>query len=300
MNDMPGTTSADLPAAVAADLAREYPLSAEQAARFRADGFVKLPGVFAAPTLAFLERDVSRIVAAENPLAGVPMHERSTYGKAFIQVFNLWTKSPAARSLAFSRRLAGIAAALLGTRGVRMWHDQALYKEPSGGFTPWHADQQYWPMASGLCATAWIPLHAVPVEQGPLSFGRGSHLKRIGRDLEISDESERMIREELAREGVVEVVEPYALGEVSFHLGWTLHRAGPNTTTEPRKVHTVIFMDADMRLAEPRNANQEADHRAWTPSTRVGEIMDDPLNPLLFAGGPAEKTSLPGTEVPAR
>jgi ectoine hydroxylase-related dioxygenase (phytanoyl-CoA dioxygenase family) len=221
-------------------------------------------------------------VAAENPLAGVPMHERSTYGKAFIQVFNLWTKTPAARCLAFSRRLAGIATALLGTRGVRMWHDQALYKEPSGGFTPWHADQQYWPMASGLCATAWIPLHAVPVEQGPLSFGRGSHLKRIGRDLEISDDSERTIRAELAREGVVEVVEPYAAGDVSFHLGWTLHRAGPNTTAEPRKVHTVIFMDAEMRLAEPRNANQEADHRAWTPSTRVGDIMADPLNPVLF------------------
>jgi ectoine hydroxylase-related dioxygenase (phytanoyl-CoA dioxygenase family) len=277
----------EMPAAIAAELAAEYPLPAERMQRFREDGFVKLPGVFAEETLGLLEADVSRIVAEENPLAGVPMHERSTYGKAFIQVFNLWTKSSAARSLAFSRRLAGIAAELLGTRGVRMWHDQALYKEPSGGFTPWHADQQYWPMASGLCATAWIPLHAVPLEQGPLSFGKGSHLKRIGRDLEISDESERLIREELAREGVVEVVEPYAAGDVSFHLGWTLHRAGPNTTSRLRKVHTVIFMDIDMRLAEPRNENQSADHRAWTPSTGIGEIMDDPLNPVLFARDPA-------------
>jgi ectoine hydroxylase-related dioxygenase (phytanoyl-CoA dioxygenase family) len=95
----------------------------------------------------------------------------------------------------------------------------------------------------------------------------------------------------LAREGVVEVAEPYAAGDVSFHLGWTLHRAGPNTTTLPRKVHTVIYMDRNgsrwiamdrnMRLAEPRNAKQENDHRAWTPSTKVGEIMADPLNPVL-------------------
>jgi len=49
-----------------------------------------------------------------------------------------------------------------------------------------------------------------------------------------------------------------------------------------RKVHTVIYMDADMRLAEPRNANQRADHEAWTPSTAVGEVMNDPLNPVLF------------------
>ena len=46
-----------------------------------------------------------------------------------------------------------IATQLLGCDGVRLWHDQALYKEPSGGFTPWHADQQYWPMASNLAVT---------------------------------------------------------------------------------------------------------------------------------------------------
>lgn len=259
-----------------------YPLTPEQKLRFREEGFVRLPGVFDPETLAAFEREISRVTFAENPLDGVPMHERTTYGKAFIQVFNLWMKSPEAKRLSFSKRLARIATELLDTQGVRMWHDQSLYKEPSGGFTPWHADQQYWPMASGLCVTAWIPLHAVPMEQGPLSFGKGSHLKKIGRDLEISDDSEKIIREELAREGVVEVAEPYAAGDVSFHLGWTLHRAGPNTTTLPRKVHTVIYMDRDMRLAEPRNANQENDHRAWTPATKVGEIMADPLNPVLF------------------
>lgn len=258
-----------------------YHLDPDAPRRFREDGFIRLPGVFDAATLGHFEREITALTLAHDRHAGVPLEQRDTYGRAFIQVGNLWTMGEEARRLTFSRRLAGIATELLGTRGVRLWHDQSLYKEPSGGFTPWHADQQYWPMASGLCVTAWIPLHAVPLEQGPLSFGRGSHLKRIGRDLEISDESERIIREELSREGIVEVVEPYAAGDVSFHLGWTLHRAGPNTTTEPRKVHTVIYMDVDMRLAEPRNPNQEADHRAWTPSTRIGDVMADPLNPVL-------------------
>src|SRR5690606_39195756 len=118
------------------------------------------------------------------------------------------------------------AAELVGTVGVRMYHDQALYKEASGGFTPWHADQQYWPMATSKCVTAWCPFQAVPMEMGPMSFGRGSHLKNIGRDIEISDESERIIREEIKREGLLEVTEPFGLGDVSFHTGWTLHRAG--------------------------------------------------------------------------
>lgn len=258
-----------------------YPLTDEQRRRFLDDGFIRLPGVFDAATLAEFDREITRLTMEHNPLRDVPLERRDTYGKAFIQVGNLWTMSPAARRLSFSRRLAGIATSLLGTRGVRMWHDQALYKEPGGGFTPWHTDQQYWPMASGLCVTAWIPLQAVPLELGPLCFGRGSHFKKIGRDLEISDESERVIRDAIRQHGIVEVCEPYGEGDVSFHLGWTLHRAGPNTSDRPRKVHTVIYMDVDMRLAEPRNANQRNDHEAWTPSTRVGEIMDDPLNPVL-------------------
>ena len=272
-----------VPADVAAELEAPLPVTDDQRRRFREQGYLKVPGVFSGATLAWIDGTISRLVETNNPLAGVPMESRDTYGKAFIQVFNLWLKSDEARAVSRSRRLAGIATALLGTAGVRMWHDQALFKEPGGGFTPWHADQQYWPMASALCATAWIPLHAVPLERGPLSFAPGSHLKRIGRDLVISDESERLIREGIATEGITEVIEPYAAGEVSFHLGWTLHRAGPNTTTEVRRVHTVIYMDEAMRLAQPKSASQEADHRAWTPSTRVGEVMADALNPVLYS-----------------
>jgi hypothetical protein len=44
----------------------------------------------------------------------------------------------------------------------------------------------------------------------------------------------------------------------------------------------VIFVDRDMRLAEPKNRYQQADWEAFTPSTQVGEIMDDAKNPVLF------------------
>jgi ectoine hydroxylase-related dioxygenase (phytanoyl-CoA dioxygenase family) len=259
-----------------------YALTDAQKTRFREQGFIHLPGVFDRATLEAFDAEITRLTLEHNPLADVPLERRDTYGKAFIQVGNLWTMSAEARRLSFSRRLAGIATELLGTRGVRMWHDQALYKEPGGGFTPWHADQQYWPMASSLCVTAWIPLQAVPMELGPLCFAPGTHLKKIGRDLEISDESEQIIRAGLREHGITEVAEPYGDGDVSFHLGWTLHRAGPNTRDRPRKVHTVIYMDIDMKLAEPRNDNQRDDHRKWSPSTTVGEIMNDPLNPVLF------------------
>ena len=94
---------------------------------------------------------------------------------------------------------------------------------------------------------------------GPLLFGRGSHRKRIGRELEISAESEQEISAAVSREKIAEVQEPFALGDVSFHLGWTLHRAGPNISSSCRRVFTIIYIDMDMRLAEPKNQNQQND-----------------------------------------
>ena len=264
-----------------AELNAPYPVTPEHQRQFRADGFIKLPNVFSPAVLDHYGAEITRLTLTLNPHKNTPLEARGTYGKAFIQVSNLWPQSATARAFSFSRRLAGIATALLGTRGVRMYHDQALYKEAGGGFTPWHVDQQYWPMATGKCVTAWIPLQPVPMELGPLCFGKGSHRKRIARDMPISDESERIIAAAVAEQKIVEVSEPYALGDVSFHAGWTLHRAGPNTSAEPRKVHTVIYMDVDMRLQEPRTKGQQADWERWTPSTKIGEIMTDPLNPVL-------------------
>jgi ectoine hydroxylase-related dioxygenase (phytanoyl-CoA dioxygenase family) len=267
------------------ELSSPYSLDAAAVHRFREDGFIRLSGVLSPELLNHYAPEIDRLVAERNPLKDVPFEERSLYDQAFIQVSNIWPHSDKTRELAFSQRLARIAAELMGTRGVRMWHDQALYKEPSGGFTPWHVDQQYWPMASPHSVTAWIPLQDTPLEMGPLCFGRGSHRKHIGRDLEISAESEEQIREAVRKEKIDQVQEPFALGDVSYHLGWTLHRAGPNTTNQLRRVFTIIYMDADMRLVNPKNKNQQKDWDVWTPSTKVGEIMDDPLNPMLYLEG---------------
>ena len=268
--------------ALQALLDEPYPLSDKQIRQFSEEGFIKLKGVLSKELLDAFGPEITRVTMANNPRAGIPMEERSTYGRAFIQVGNLWEKSELCKQFAFSHRLARIATELLGTQGVRMWHDQALYKEAGGGFTPWHADQQYWPMATAKCVTAWMPLQAVPMEMGPLCFGRGSHRKNVGRDLPISDESEALIKQAIRDQGVIEVQEPYELGEISFHLGWTLHRAGPNTTGTPRQVHTIIYMDRDMTLATPKNPSQQTDWEVWTPSTKIGQVMADPKNPVLY------------------
>jgi hypothetical protein len=272
---------------LALDIDSPYPLTEAHARRFREDGFIRLPGVFAKRVLDDYGDEITRLTLELNPNKDKPLEQRDTYGRAFIQVGNLWEKSEVVKQFSFSRRLARMAAELLGCDGVRMWHDQALYKEPGGGFTPWHADQQYWPFATNKCVTAWVPLQETPIEMGPLCFGKGTHLKNMGRDLEIGDDSERQIRQMIREQGVVEVFEPYALGDVSFHYGWTLHRAGPNTTPHPRRVHTVIYADQDMRVAPPNNTNQEVDRRELVPDVPIGEIMDAPRTPVIYSTRPS-------------
>ena len=103
--------------------------------------------------------------------------------------------------------------------GVRMYHDQALFKEGGGGITPWHADQYYWPLDSDKTITAWIPLQDTPLEMGPLEFSSGSHIIKDGRDLAISDDSERIIHEKLRVTDFKHVIEKFDIGEISFHSG---------------------------------------------------------------------------------
>lgn len=259
-----------------------YPLPSQSIDFFRENGFVKLKQVLSPDVVAHYGEEISRKVLELNPLKNVPMAERSTYKKAFIQITNLWQKSEAVRAFSCSKRLAQIAASLMGTRGVRMYHDQALFKEPGGGLTPWHADQFYWPLATEKCCTVWIPLQATPLEMGPLAFAAKSHHFQFGRDLEISDDSERLLREALARENFRHVEEPFELGEVSYHYGYTFHRAGGNATGAFRKVMTVIYMDMDMHLLEDMNEKRKIDWQAFCPGVAPGALIDSPLNPVLY------------------
>jgi ectoine hydroxylase-related dioxygenase (phytanoyl-CoA dioxygenase family) len=263
------------------DIDSAYPLTADQTAAFRRDGFIKLKQVFSPETLAHCGDEITRLTMVLNTQQQ-PLQERSTYDRAFLQVMNLWEHSERVRRFVLGRRLGRIAAELLQVRGVRLYHDQALYKEPGGGITPAHADQYYWPLASDRTVTAWIPLQPVPDDMGPLGFWARSQSVEFGRDLGISDESEAKISANLAQHGFEFASAPFDLGDVSFHLGWTFHKAGANRSAQPRSVMTVIFMDADTRMAPALSAAQRNDAAQWCPGVQPGEVIASPKNPVVY------------------
>lgn len=256
-------------------------LNKEQIHFYRNNRFIKIKEVLSREIIeyfnALISKQVDNMKRVDQPLA-----QRDTYGKAFLQLTNLWNVNEAIKKLVFSPRIAKIAADLMEVDGVRLYHDQALFKEAGGGITPWHADQYYWPLNSDKTITAWIPLQSTALEMGPLEFSAGSHIMAEGRDLAISDESETLISKRLRVTDFLHIIEPFDIGEISFHSGWIFHRAGENLTQQTRKVMTIIYMDKNMLLKSPENSGQINDWEAWCPGAKVGEVIDTPLNPVLY------------------
>jgi ectoine hydroxylase-related dioxygenase (phytanoyl-CoA dioxygenase family) len=261
-------------------LEEPYELSSDQIQFYQENRYIKLKQVVNDQTLRFYNEVISEQVDKMNTVE-IPLEDRNTYGKAFLQLFNLWRENELIKELIFSKRLAKIAADLMQTEGVRLYHDQALFKEGGGGITPWHADQYYWPLETDKTITAWIPLQETPLALGPLEFSAGSHQIIEGRELEIGDESEALIQQKLRVTDFKHVIEPFDAGEISFHSGWVFHRAGANSTNQMRKVMTIIYMDRDMRLKQPENNNQLNDWNTWCPGATVGEIINTSINPIL-------------------
>lgn len=259
-----------------------YSLNQDQIDFYQKNRFIKLKEVLNQETVAFFNQVISDQVNAMNQ-EQTALEDRTTYGKAFLQLFNLWVENTLIKELIYSKRLARIASELMEVNGVRLYHDQALFKEGGGGITPWHADQYYWPLETDKTVTAWIPLQETPFNMGPLEFSAGSHVIVEGRELAISDESEEILDKKLRVTDFNHVIEAFDLGEISFHSGWVFHRAGANTTNEMRKVMTIIYMDKDMILKNPENSNQEHDWKTWCPGAKIGEIINTPINPILYS-----------------
>ena len=71
-----------------------YPVQQEQIDFYQKYGFVKLKQVLDSKTLQYFNSIISKKVEEDNTMT-TPLEERSTYGKAFLQIFNLWAKDDA-------------------------------------------------------------------------------------------------------------------------------------------------------------------------------------------------------------
>jgi len=208
---------------------------------FRRDGFVVVPDLLRADELVGFGAAVDEAVARRSRHDTRPLTQKSRYEQSFIQCQNLWEDCPAVRPLTFHSSIAETAARLLGVDAVRIWHDQALYKEAGGRETDPHQDQPYWPIVETDTITAWIPFDGSTLESGAMGYLPGSHRLGVREFVDIFTGSgeDPLARREL--EGTTPVFVEVAPGSVAFHHGLTFHLAKPNSTGTVRRVHTAIY-----------------------------------------------------------
>jgi len=214
------------------------PVTDEQVAAYRRDGFVRVRSVLTRSEAARLADAAAR---AQRQIAD--FHGRAT----FAQRLSVWQHDDTLRELTLHHGLAAAATRLAGVP-LRLWHDQLLIKAPhNGAATHFHQDAPYWPHTGCRHAlSAWVALVDVPVEKGCMSFLSGSqnHVGLRAQDLTDPDDL-FAVAPDLRRHERVTL--PLRAGDCTFHNAWTAHTAAANETGDPRIAHVVIYMDAETR-----------------------------------------------------
>lgn len=262
-------------------LLANYEVSEANRERYQNDGHILLKGILAPHELNAYRQAIVEASARYNTEKR-KLQDRDTYGKAFLQIMNLWEVDTQVRQFTLAKRFGQIAADLMGVEKVRLYHDQALFKEAGGGHTPWHQDQYYWPIDTTNTITMWMPLVDISVEMGMLTFASGSQELGFLGNLAISDESESRLGDIVKEKNyAISQAKTMTAGDATFHSGWTLHNAPANTSDMMREVMTIIFVADGAKVAPPLNKNQEADRIKWLDGLPVGNLIDSRLNPVV-------------------
>lgn len=141
---------------------------------FQRDGAVVLRGVLSGEEIAALRDGIDRVTTA--PSARAKVASGPDDPGLFIEDFCRWRDIAQFTDFVTSTRLAPIAAALMESSTVTMYHDHVLVKEArTRQRTPWHQDQPYYDVEGRQNVSFWIPVDPVPLESS-LEVLAGSHL----------------------------------------------------------------------------------------------------------------------------
>ena len=226
---------------------------------FRRDGYVRVRGLLSAAEVETHRHAVDQAVAARTAEDLRAMEEKTPFQQSFTMCQCLWEDHPAVGALTFHPKIAGTAAALIGAERLRLWHDQALYKEAGGRETEMHQDHPYWPIAEREALTAWIALVDIDELNGQMGYIPGSHRGDVEYiDVFTSPGAGHAFQAKQTKEPVFVSCKA---SDVVFHHGATIHLARPNRSAHVRKVHTAIyFADGCTRGDERPHHALEREH----------------------------------------
>ena len=250
---------------------------------YRRDGFVIIDKFLSTDDLAHWRTAVDHAVR-ERGNTRVFGHEEFNdtnefYNNVFVQRVNLWRSDDAMRELMLDPRLGEMAAILAGVDGIRIWHDQALIKQPWANPTSWHLDNPYWSFDSPDAISIWVALDDATLENGCLYFLPGTHKSATYDNVGIGPNMGDLFSVYGEWAGLTPVAAAMKAGSCSFHNGLVAHAAGANMTPGLRRAMSCAYM--------PDGGAFNGKKNILTPerlaALKIGDVFnDDAENPLIY------------------
>jgi ectoine hydroxylase-related dioxygenase (phytanoyl-CoA dioxygenase family) len=274
---------------------------------YRRDGAVVVRGLVDAALLADLRAAIDANLADPSALA-ITASAPDDPGR-FVEDFCNWRRFPAYEAAARSPRIAATAAALLGARQIRLYHDHLLVKEAGTRHpTPWHQDQPYYNVDGQQVVSLWLPVDPVP-EPASLAVVAGTHAGPWLLPRSFLDRQARWFPEgaladlpdydaDLAADPSSHRVLRWALdpGDGVFFSALAVHGAAGAASGERRRVLSLRFLGDDARHA-PRPWRTSPPFPGLADRLPPGEPFDHPDFPVVW---PPAGTASAGARAAAR
>lgn len=221
---------------------------------FQRDGVVFIKGLFA-DHVDTIRAGIERNMAEPGPYAAENLKEGE--GGRFFDDYCNWTRIPEFEEVIRTSPAAAVAADLMNSQRVQMFHDHVLVKEPGTSKpTPWHQDAPYYFVDGVQNVSFWSPMD--PVTNASLRCVSGSHLwekqvlpTRWLAETDFYPESDAyMPVPDPDAEGMDVCEWPMEPGDaVAFNYG-ILHGARGNESTTRRRAFSLRLVGDDARYVE--------------------------------------------------
>jgi ectoine hydroxylase-related dioxygenase (phytanoyl-CoA dioxygenase family) len=221
---------------------------------YQQDGVTLIRGLFA-DQVDLLRKGVDANILDPGPYAS--NNEKSGETGRFFDDYCNWTRIPEFEQAIHASPVAEVAADLMQSKTVQMFHDHVLVKEPGTSMaTPWHQDGPYYFVDGDQTVSFWCPLDQVT--KATLRCVAGSHrwdkqvlpTRWVSETGFFPDEGQYISVPDPDAEGMNVVEFEMQPGDaVAFNFR-TLHGARGNDSPDRRRAFSLRLVGDDARYVE--------------------------------------------------
>lgn len=221
---------------------------------YQRDGVVLVPGLFS-DHVETLREGVAVNMAEPGPYAS--NNEKKGQTGLFFDDYCNWTRISQFQDVIENSPVAQVAADLMRSKTVQMFHDHVLVKEPGTSMpTPWHQDGPYYFVEGRQTVSFWSPLD--PVKEATLRCVAGSHLwekevlptRWVSEEGFFADEGQYMAVPDPDAQGMKVVEFEMQPGDAVAFNYKILHGARGNTSDSRRRAFSLRLVGDDARYVE--------------------------------------------------